>query len=216
MKKIKTHQFHHGATQTAIILATAVLASCGGGGGSGGGSSGGSSSFINPVSLAQERDFNGAIGPINAVAAYERGYTGDDAVIHLINARVAADDNRLKTNVVRQFEIDGSVLQQVDKEALFPGTSTWEPIRAANEDTAIAQLIAEPRDGKNGLGIAYDAKIWAYDNYISGQRSGSLATAIEKAAERDKSEVINIQMNLDQLLGEPDIVASDEFCIGEQ
>ncbi len=54
-----------------MALATAVLASCGGGGSSGGGAG------TTTISFAQESAFSGAIGPISAQAAYDRGHAGN-------------------------------------------------------------------------------------------------------------------------------------------
>ena len=78
-----------------------MLASCGGGGGS----SGGSGSGISPAALSQERNFSGAIGPINAAAAYDRGYTGGYGIVHMIDAYALENDSLLKTHVTRQYEV---------------------------------------------------------------------------------------------------------------
>lgn len=187
MKRIKTYRVHRGVTQTAIVLVAAVLSSCGGGGGS----SGGSGSGISPAAFSQERDFSRALAPINAAAAYERGYTGEGSVVHLIDANVFADDKRIDTNVSKQFEISEGDFHEVKQTKAKPNCDAQESYcidRSMEEDTVKAQLIAEPMNGRDGLGVAYDARIWAY--------RGSQPESIRRAAERPGSDIIQLPANL--------------------
>ena len=196
MKKIKTHMFHRGATQTGIVLVATVLASCGGGGGSGGGSSSGSD--VPTLSFAQESNFSGAIGPINATAAYDRGYTGRGAVVHMIDAYVVADDSKLKTHVTRQYEVSetasGDPTVVLDNKVPYTSAGSYS-------DTIKAQLIAEPRNGEYGLGVSYDAEIFAYglNRNIAGEEladSSRLRASAIEATRSNNAGVVHLDFAL--------------------
>jgi hypothetical protein len=182
---------------TAMALALSVLASCGGGGG------GGSSSGISPASLALERDFSGAIGPINAAAAYDRGHAGGYGIVHMIDASIVADDSQLKTHVTRQYEV--SETETGETTVALASRPPYTSPEGSYADTIKAQLVAEPRNGEYGHGVAYNAEIYAYrlntgtpsgdPDADASERQRLRATALLEASERIDSDIIHLNFS---------------------
>lgn len=211
------------------IALSALLAGCGGGGGSGGGNSG-----VSPVSLEQEREFSGAIGPINAAAAYDRGHWGQRAVVHMIDAIIESDEqlkrlnpdfrgpgrqeyySELKTNETRHFHVTSESITERTVTSNEGCTNCsregyWTAYNSSKrvEDTLIAQLIAEPRDGNRGHGVAPRSEIWSYGVGDSdpSDETGVRARALISASERIDSDIIHLNFSISDSLSDADLQA---------
>lgn len=179
----------------------ALLVGCGGGGGDSGGPAG-------PAAIrSAEYYYNQSLEDIDAAAAYERGFTGQGARIHLMGAHVFADDFSLQTNVTKQFTVGASSFGEIAKiDARAACTPNFSPgciSPVAQVDTIEAQLMAEPRDNWYGQGVAYNADVWAYRFTEAGAR----ANAVQRAAAGPGVEVVHLDVGPTGILSADDLAA---------
>jgi hypothetical protein len=183
-----------------VALQAALLAGCGGGGGG--------DDFPGSGTIrSTEYYYNKSLEDIDAAAAYERGFTGSGARIHLMAAHIMADDQPLQTNVTRQFEVGAESFTEIAK---IDGRADCMPnfppgciSPVAQIDTIKAQLMAEPRDGWYGHGVAYRAEVWAYDFAEAGAR----ANAIRRVAAGPGVEVLHLDAGPTGVLSADDLTA---------
>lgn len=170
----------------ALLLAVVVslaLVSCGG-------SSGGGSGGFEPTEadFSAEYASSGALEPINAQAAYSRGFTGGDTVVHLIGDTVPANDSRIATNIERQYLTENGITRQVELAPI--GTSEWTD----RDSYYRAYLVSGHRDGRDGHGVAYNSSIFAYD--LSSRSYDEYASLVNYASENNSSDIMAVSENI--------------------
>lgn len=129
-------------TRTAIRLALLALLAAGASGCGGGGAAGSVQSGSGGGSGGDEFSLSGGLGPINAQAAYDDGYTGLGVTVAVIDTGVDVTHPELVENIVGSFVVSDSDPGPVDPHGTF-----------------VAGLIAAEQNGELINGVAYDAGI---------------------------------------------------------
>ncbi|MBE8158416.1 MAG: S8 family serine peptidase, partial [Betaproteobacteria bacterium] len=120
---------------------------------------------------------NYGLGNINADAAYQRGYFGQNVVVGVVDTGVRTTHRELNGNIV------------AGRDFVFPGRTITDP---HGHGTAVAAVIAGQRDGTSMHGVAPRAKIMPLKiGDDSGRLAGNWRNAIRHAIANNVQVVNN-------------------------